>query len=269
MEVDVSDNSIKKCKRQIFLFVFLTYLIPFVCIFLMKYTTLGQIDYVHFILFGIEGASPTIAAIIIIFMFEKISGMKKFLHSNFSPKIKISHLISCVVIAFTIMSISKVVSCLILKTPFEMAKLTSRQIIIIAWAFVSEEIGWRGFLTKKFETFLSPVVVPLLVGLIWAFWHYHFYIIGSIDVNILLFIMGCIVDSYLYFALLKIAGGNILIAMVYHMTSNLCINLFLINPNMNARSSIPYTFYILISGVFVIAILTFLKYRKIDQHSKH
>lgn len=47
------------------------------------------------------------------------------------------------------MSTSKFISCLLLKTPFELAGITSKQLIIIEWAFVAEEIGCRGFLTKK------------------------------------------------------------------------------------------------------------------------
>lgn len=156
---------------------------------------------------------------------------------------------------------AKVISCLLLKTPFELAETTSKQLIIIGWAFVAEEIGWRGFLTKKLTSSTNKYVVHLLVGLIWAFWHYHFFIIGAIDVAIPLFIVGCVVDSYLYAVLLKISGGNILIAMLFHMTSNFFINLFLINPNVNGGSSIPYAVYVIISALFVIGITMVLKYR--------
>lgn len=45
-------------------------------------------------------------------------------------------------------------------------------------------------------------------------------LLGTIDIDIPLFIAGCVVDSYLYAALLKFSRGNILIAMIFHMTSN-------------------------------------------------
>lgn len=35
-----------------------------------------------------------------------------------------------------------------------MAGITSKQLIIIGWAFVTEEIGCRGFLTKKYVDWL-------------------------------------------------------------------------------------------------------------------
>lgn len=239
---------------QIFLFGVLAYLLPFGCIFLMNNTSLGQIDTVNFILFGIEAASPTIAAIIIVLFFEKKSGIMKFFCSKFLPKLKISSALGCVIVAIAIMFTSKAISCLLLKVPFEMAELTSKQFIIIVWAFIAEEIGWRGFLTQKLSTSSNPKLVPLLVGLIWAFWHYHFFVIGTIDVIIPLFIAGCVVDSYLYAKFLIISKGNILIAMIFHMASNFFLNLFLITPNVNGGSFIPYATYVVVSAIFVIGI---------------
>lgn len=255
-------NLIKNRWMQIFLFGFLAYFLPFGCVLLMENTVLGQIALVNFILFGIEAASPTISAVVIVLLFEKKAGIKTFFCSIFSPKLRMFPAFSCVIIAFTTMFTAKVISCLLLKTPFELAEMTSKQLIIIVWAFVAEEIGWRGFLTKKLATSSNQALIPLLVGLIWAFWHYHFFIIGTIDVAIPLFIVGCVVDSYLYVALLKISKGNVLIAMIFHMTSNFFINLFLINPNANGGSSIPYAIYVIVSAIFVIGITAALKYRR-------
>lgn len=239
---------------QIFLFGVLAYLLPLGCIFLMNNTALGQIDIANFILFGIEAASPTIAAILIVLFFEKKSGIKKFFCSNFSPKLKISSALGCVIIAIAIMFTAKAILYLLLKVPFEMAELTSKQFIIIVWAFIAEEIGWRGFLTKKLSVSLNKKLVPLLVGMIWAFWHYHFFVIGTIDVVFPLFIVGCVVDSYLYAIFLIVSKGNILIAMIFHMSSNFFLNLFLINPNVNGGSSIPYATYVVVSAIYVIGI---------------
>lgn len=261
-EVGVIRNLSNNHRLQVLLFGILAYLLPLGCILLMNGTELGQIDIVNFILFGIEAATPTIAAIITVLFFEKKPGIKTFFGSIFSPKIKISTVCACFIIAFIILFTAKCVSCLILKIPFETAELTSKQFIIILWAFVAEEIGWRGFLTKKLATQSNQMFVPLLVGLIWAFWHYHFFIIGTIDVIAPLFILGCVVDSYLYATLLIISKGNILAAMIFHMTSNFLINLFLINPNVNSGSCIPYAAYVIVSALFVIAINIALKQRK-------
>lgn len=247
---------------QTILFGVLAYLLPFGCVFLMYHTTLGKIDIFNFILFGIEAASPTIAAITIVLVFEKKSGIKNFICSNFSPKLKMYPALVCVIVAIAIVFTAKAISCLLLNVPFEIAELTSKQFIIFAWAFVAEEIGWRGFLTSKLTALINQRLVPLLVGIIWAAWHYHFFLIGTIDVDIPLFIAGCVVDSYLYAALLKISRGNILIAMIFHMTSNFLINLFLINPNVNGGSSIPYTTYVVVSAIFVISITVVLNHSK-------
>lgn len=248
------------CRLQIFLFIFLAYLLPLGCIVLMDPTGLGHSQTVNFILFGIEAASPTIAALVVIVCFEKKSGIKAFFRSSFSPKLKVSTACTAVIIAFASIFIAKIISCLLFKTPFNIAQLTSKQWIVIAWAFVSEEIGWRGFLTKKFTTPSNQKLVPLLVGMTWAFWHYHFFIIGTIDVAIPLFIAGCIADSYVYALLLTISKGNILIAMVFHTASNFMINLLQINPNVNDGNNLPYATYVVVSAVFAIGLHTTLSW---------
>lgn len=246
---------------QVFLFGVLAYLLPLGCILLMNNTALGQIDAVNFILFGIEAASPTIAAIIIVMFFENKCDIKKFFYSNFLPKLKIFSALGCVIAAAAIMFTAKAISCLVLKVPFEMAELTSKQFIVIVWAFIAEEIGWRGFLTQKLSALSNQKLVPLLVGVIWAFWHYHFFLIGTIDVIIPLFIAGCVVDSYLYAKFLTISKGNILIAMIFHVASNFFLNLFLINPNVSGGSSIPYAVYVVVSAIFLICITAALNQR--------
>lgn len=243
-------------------FSFLSYALPLGCILLMKKTALGQGGSIYLILFGIGAASPTIAAIVTSLVYEKKAGVIRFFQLCFTPKLMAYKLIIPVLVAFVIFLSAKLISCMILKTPFEIAELTSKQFLIIIWAFVAEEMGWRGFLTQRLATSSHRWFVPLWVGLIWAFWHYQFYVIGTIDVAIPLFIVGCIVDSYLYATFFTVLSNNILVAMFFHVASNFFINFFLINPNMNGGSSVPYVCYVLISFCAVIGINGTLKWYK-------
>lgn len=252
--------------REIFVYVLLSFLLPFVCLLLIKHTPLGQSSIAYFLIFGVEAASPSIAAVITLLLFYQKSDVKAFFSSNFSPKLKIYSVIICVVLAFAILFTAKYISCLLLKSPFELAELTVTQLLIIGWAFIAEELGWRGFLTKALAASFPQVFVPFLVGLIWGLWHYHFFILGTIDVAIPLFFAGCIADSYLYAALLTISKGNLLAAMIYHTASNLYINLFLVNPNVNHWNALPYALYVIISALFAVVIPLVLNYvRKRNQ----
>ena len=44
------------------------------------------------------------------------------------------------------------------------------------WALVAEELGWRGYLQEKIEAHVGDVLTPLIVGIIWTVWHFHFFI---------------------------------------------------------------------------------------------
>ena len=50
----------------------------------------------------------------------------------------------------------------------------SQKNIIVMWALVAEELGWRGYLQEKIEAHVGDVLTPLIVGIIWTVWHFHF-----------------------------------------------------------------------------------------------
>lgn len=56
----------------------------------------------------------------------------------------------------------------------------SQKIIIVMWALVAEELGWRGYLQEKIEAHVGDVLTPLNVGIIWTVWHFS----GNLFTNI-------------------------------------------------------------------------------------
>lgn len=59
----------------------------------------------------------------------------------------------------------------------------------------------------------------------------------------MLFVLGCIADSYLFFAATVWAGGSVVPASVLHFSENLCLNLFFIGPAYNAGNATLYLLY--------------------------
>ena len=215
----------------------------------MKAQTAITNETVRFLLFGIQAASPTITAIIIL-------AVNNELRSNLSAIFHTEHLFTAVllpvVIAFVTMFASKYIYCVYNEQAFSCGHIPSKQFIIILWSFIAEELGWRGYLEPKLRTYdLHSNSVPLIIGFIWGAWHFHYFIQQSINVPLLLFFAGCIAESYIYSFMMKYTN-NILSAMIYHFSCNLCLHLFLINPEDNNDSCAPYIILTTLEAILVL-----------------
>ena len=240
--------------KTILLFMAAAILLPYLCIWVILNYAVAQTSIWYYILFGIEAASPSIAAIAAILAFKGRKGLIEFFRTSFTPKMKTSAVFVSVLIAFSIMFAAKAISCLTTGTPFQINQLSAKKLIIIAWAFFAEELGWRGFLQKKLKGAFPEFAVPIILGLIWAAWHYHFFILGTINVPLVLFTAGCIAESYIYLFLLKLSRGNVIAAMLYHLSGNLFTSLLSINPSSNGGSVVPYLLSVVITGLLGIGL---------------
>lgn len=70
--------------------------------------------------------------------------------------------------------------------------ITAKKLLIIMWALIAEEAGWRGFLQERLDRHFGCLVTPIFVGTIWALWHYHFFWLGTMSIPVLPFFIGCI-----------------------------------------------------------------------------
>ena len=105
-------------------------------------------------------------------------------------------------------------------------------------------------------------LVPFVVGVIWALWHYHYFLFIGMQVPFNLFFIGCIVDSYIYNYLLVRTENNLISAMMYHFAWNFGLYLFALNPVDNKGSLLPYLIIIILETVFLIFLNLQKKYEK-------
>ena len=238
--------------KQIIFFLLLAFLIPLICVILMKYTANSVLA---LILLGVEAASPSLAAVATVIFFESGSGLRKLFKKCYVDHLDLKLVLVGLVLPAVVIFASKLVYWLFFDITPNFGILTAKKAMIACWALVAEELGWRGFLQGKLETYLNKFTLPLLLGIIWALWHYHFFISGEMSAPILLFTLGCIADSYLYFAFTKAVSDNIVPASVLHFSENLFLILLPINPEFNNGSFVPYLLYV--AGLLIAAAISF------------
>lgn len=87
---------------------------------------------------------------------------------------------------------------------------------------LGEEIGWRGFLLPTCLKRTTPLRASLVVGLTWTLWHLPLYYDGLFaDWRMLsLFTIDIVCSSIILTAISLGTGGSVLLAMVFHWTSN-------------------------------------------------
>lgn len=153
-----------------------------------------------------------------------------------------------IIIACLTMGLAKLIFCLRFKVNFVLGSISAMQLLIIAWAFIAEEIGWRGYWESLLrKQGINKGVVPFITRIIWCLWHYHYFLQNGVQVPILWFFISCIVESYIYSFLMDCTDKNLISAMIYHFFYNLAIHMFLISPVDNYDNIVPYILLVILA----------------------
>lgn len=246
------------------LFILYAFAIPFVCICIMNcIKERDGSEMITLVLYGIEGASPALAAIILMLQKEGVDGLKAFLVRKYMYSINIK---LCIIGFFSPALMITIAKLLTYLTPYNnqfIYSLSFKKMIIILWALIAEELGWRGYLQERIEAqHVGDLLTPFIVGIIWTAWHFHFFLSGSMDAPLLLFAYGCIAESYGFFVITKISKGNIVPASLWHFSDNLFTNIYRLNPNWNAGRIEPY---IILNIVYFLNFIIFVVWRRFNK----
>lgn len=236
------------------MFLILVFGLPLICVFLVKNFSICQSGTLSFILYGIEAMTPTLSALIVTAILGGSGIIQVFLKKCYFDNIKIRYIVLAVMLPLTVLIITKLTLLIFVEgTPF-ITSITTKKLIIVMWALIAEETGWRGFLQEKLDKYCGHSITPILLGCLWALWHYHFFLIGTMSAPIILFALGCIAESFGYYWLTKKSKGNVIPASIWHFTGNLWFNIFLISPEYNQGSVVPYLLFILYSILMAVGI---------------
>lgn len=265
MHVKSQNTNAQTDMPQIAVFLLLAFLLPLVCALILANASIPEA--LSLILFGLEAATPSLAAILVVFLFSSRSGLRSWLRKCYIDQIDVRLILFGLLLPAVFIPVSKLLSWPITGIAPVPALLSPKKMLIVCWALVAEELGWRGFLQDRLEPYFGSRTLPLLLGLIWAAWHYHFYLANELPVPLFLFLFGCIADSYLYYACTKAAKGNIVPVSILHFSENLFLNIWLINPQNNNGSITPYLVCVFLFALTAILTFVVLERKQAQLHS--
>lgn len=240
-------------------FLIFAFGIPFICIHITKYLPQYYKEILNLIIFGIEAASPSLASLLTIYLFSKRDGVRKFLRKKYYENFSFKYCVMGFLAPAILYTLGKLITNMTVSDHGNFLMPTSKKMLIIAWALIAEELGWRGFLQERLERLSGVMLTPLFVGIFWALWHYHFWLSGTMDVPISAFLYGCILESYGYYIIIRLSKGNIIPASIWHFGGNLFINVYLMNPDGNHGRIVPY---VIVNGLFTVYFFCFVKMAK-------
>lgn len=130
------------------------------------------------------------------------------------------------------------------------------QIIVIILIGVGEEYGWRGFLLprlmKKFNVFKSSMIL----GLIWGFWHFPAYLIGTgvpLEMNFMVFLLWVVLGT-LFISWIYYYSQSVLTSILVHVSANAAFNYLPVLPEFTGSMEV---FWIFIGYLTTLMILIY------------
>ena len=213
-------------RNKLTIFLIIAFILPLILVIIQSRSTYAGIS---FVLFGIQAASPTISAVIVL-------GLSKELYSTVAGELHQKNLIKAVVYPVIItgltMVFSKAIYCFCSGTEFEICQLSVTKFFVVIWALIAEEFGWRGFLEPLLSKMgIHRILTPCIVGIIWGLWHYHYFLQNRMDAPLLWS------------------------AIIYHFTWNLMLHIVAISPSENNGVTWPYVILTIMEGLIASYII--------------
>lgn len=122
---------------------------------------------------------------------------------------------------------------------------------------LGEELGWRGFMMPRLQKYLSPILTSLILGVIWAGWHYWLFLIPGIFSNELpfhIFLASCIANTLWYTWFYNKSNHSILTGILFHFSFNMTNRIIPISPEYYEGSYTPYLIMIILEILLGISI---------------
>jgi membrane protease YdiL (CAAX protease family) len=151
------------------------------------------------------------------------------------------------------------------ETPLWQKLLILFLVFTLGFDGLGEEIGWRGFALPKLLESRSPLAASLILGGLWAVWHFPYALTEGTflsEVPLHWFFINLLAVSVIYTWIFINTNGSLLLPLLFHAAGNTTSNLFPILPPAAPDLRIYY-FTIAINCAIAILIY-FLSIRNLD-----
>ena len=236
-------------------------------------TSISSFDYSS-IFFGIGGCLPSLIGTIFVLVLYKKENVKDFLKRCFVPTkrawmgIAISLAFICFE-SFCVQTIAKLFGAAPLG--FQGLKLIIANPLMffyfLFWGLISgplsEEVGWRGFLSDMIVTKENIFKSTIIIGFIWGIWHLPLFFYPAqiqyewAHTNFLLvicFILSCVTNALVYSAIYVISGRRVFAIFFLHMFENIILTGAMIYPFSDIYKTLVNPVTIVIDIIFYLII---------------
>lgn len=129
-------------------------------------------------------------------------------------------------------------------------------LIVILIISIGEEFGWRGYLLPKLQEKYSALVSSLILGLVWAIWHFPPSLIGTgvpLEMPFYLFMIWVLLATMIITWVYN-NTGSVALAICLHSMANATFNYVPLLPEFVGQLTTFYLFLLVLSGVTVIIV---------------
>lgn len=131
-----------------------------------------------------------------------------------------------------------------------------------------EELGWRGFATPLLLERYGVLVTSFLVSLAWTFWHTPMFWFPGASIpavfelsvtSIFIYWLGLFAQSIVMTILIIWSRGSVLLAILFHLTHNICEDVLLAGLNVTPDAeALRHYHYVHLAVLWVGATLVYL-----------
>lgn len=135
------------------------------------------------------------------------------------------------------------------------------QFVVIVLIAVGEEYGWRGYLLPRLMKKFNLLYSSLILGLIWGFWHFPAYLIGTgvpSQMSFMVFLLWVILGTF-FIVWIYYYTKSVLTSILAHISANAAFNYLLVLPEFTGSMK---TFWIFILYLLVLLMMVFYFRRK-------
>jgi len=132
------------------------------------------------------------------------------------------------------------------------------QVVVIILIAIGEEYGWRGYLLPRLMRRFSVFYSSIILGLIWGFWHFPAYLIGtgtpqemSFFIFLLWVILGTLFISWIYYY-----TKSVLTSILAHFSANAAFNYLNILPEFTGSMDTFWLFMVYLSVLMAVVYYT-------------